>query len=64
MPLYDAKCKLCGRVVQDIFATKPLDKIVQRCVCGSKSFEKIPPAPAVRFKGEDWATKKPAPDGE
>jgi len=64
MPIYDARCKKCGKVVEDIFATSPLNKIVQKCSCGSTEFEKIPPAPAVRFKGNDWATKKASPDSE
>lgn len=60
MPLYDAKCKRCGAIVRDIFATAPTLKIIQKCICGSTEFEKMPSAPAVRFEGNDWATKKSA----
>jgi len=61
MPLYDAKCKGCGAIVRDIFATKPTLKIIQKCVCGSTEFDKMPSAPAVRFEGKDWATKSSSP---
>lgn len=61
MPLYDARCKGCGCIVRDIFATHPTTKIVQKCVCGSTEFEKLPTAPgAVTFKGDGWATKSPS----
>ena len=61
MPLYDVKCKHCGRVYKDILATQPTVHIVQKCACGSTDFEKLVSAPAVQFKGDGWATKKPVP---
>jgi len=65
MPLYKAKCVKCGRVYDDIFATKPLERIVQKCVCGSTDFVKLPTAPgAVTFKGNGWQTPKPSGPAE
>lgn len=62
MPLYKAKCTACGKVYDDIFATQPIDNIVQKCSCGSMDFKKLPTAPgAVTFKGDGWATKSSSP---
>jgi len=57
MPLYDVKCKKCGKKWVDVFATSPTADVLQKCSCGSIEFEKLPSAPAVHFKGEGWTKK-------
>lgn len=57
MPIADIKCNACGKVYEDFDMMGP--QVYQQCLCGNKSFTKIPSAPALRFEGSDWQTPKP-----
>lgn len=57
-PLYDYKCKACGRKVIDVLITNKTASVVQKCTCGSTVFEKLTPRVAVRFKGDGWSGPK------
>jgi predicted nucleic acid-binding Zn ribbon protein len=57
MPLHDIKCNACGKIYEDFDLMGP--QVTQMCVCGNKSFTKIPAAPALRFKGDGFQTPSP-----
>jgi putative FmdB family regulatory protein len=65
LPLYEYRCKKCGRVVEKIqkFSDPPLTKCEH---CGGK-LEQLLSAPAIQFKGAGWYVtdyaKKPAASG-
>ncbi len=66
MPLYEYRCKKCGRVVEKIqkFSDPPLTKCEH---CGGK-LERLLSPPAIQFKGAGWyvtdyAKKSSAPSG-
>lgn len=63
-PVYDAMCKACGAKIIDIFALMPSATVMQKCHCGSTDFEKLPASPAVKFKGEGWATRAGQPPAD
>lgn len=65
MPLYEYRCKKCGRKIEVIqkFSDQPLTRCEE---CGGE-LEKLFSAPAIRFKGPGWyvndyAGKKPKPE--
>ncbi len=52
MPLYEYRCRKCGKVVEKI--QKMSDRPLNKCeACGGK-LERLVSAPAIHFKGSGW----------
>ncbi len=52
MPLYEYRCRKCGKQVEKI--QKFSDRILQTCEhCGGR-LERLLSAPAIQFKGSGW----------
>ena len=63
MPLYEFRCTRC-HATQEILCSRYGDYVrhINECACGSRDWERVVTAPAIRFDGDGWAT--PRPKGE
>lgn len=53
MPIYEYYCRRCAQYSEQI--TQRSDELVDKCpVCGSHEIDRVPSAPAVRFKGSGF----------
>jgi len=60
MPVFDLRCRKCGRVYED-WGLAGNEEVIQKCVCGSVELHKIAPKCAIRFRGQGFQTPSPKP---